>query len=135
MTATNLDALTPELFEMAIQHLGLEDIRHLRLVSRETCFRATQDRFISFFARKNVELTQSGLEEFAHMTSQGRSLGCLVRQLTLTGVLYDLSALGWFLKQVKMIRYPLRSRSKSKKECSEQVFVAVQQRLKEMQRL
>jgi hypothetical protein len=93
MTTATLDTLTPELFDIVLETLQLEDIRQLRLANKETCSRATQDRFLSSFARKEVKLTRSGLEAFAHVTSQGSRLGCLVRNLTLKGVLHDPSVL------------------------------------------
>jgi hypothetical protein len=93
MTIATLDTLTPELFDIVLETLELGDIRQLRLANKETCSRATQDRFLASFARKEVKLTRSGLEAFAHMTSQGRRLGCLVQHLTLEGVLHDPSKL------------------------------------------
>lgn len=104
MSSAKLDALTPELFDIVLQDLGLDDIRQLRLVNKETCARATRDRFLSCTTRKRVEITPAGLETFTLMTSQGYRLGCSVRHLTLVGVLYDSSileeiletgALGW----------------------------------------
>lgn len=93
MSSARLDVLTLELFDIVLQDLQLDDIRQLRLVSRETCARATRDRFLSFTARKRVEITPTGLEKFVRMTSQGYRLGCSLRHLTLVGVLYDLSIL------------------------------------------
>jgi hypothetical protein len=93
MTTAALDTLTPELFDIVLEGLELEDIRQLRLANKETCSRATQDHFLSSFARKEVKLTRSGLEAFANVTSQGRRLGCLVQYLTLKGVLHDPSIL------------------------------------------
>lgn len=93
MSSARLDTLILELFDIVLQGLSLDDIRQLRLVSKETCARATRDHFHSSLLWKNVDLTQAGLEAFAHMTSQGRRLGCLVRHLSLVGVLYDLSIL------------------------------------------
>lgn len=91
MSAARLDVLTLELFDIVLQDLELDDIRQLRLVSKGTCARATRGRFPASLRSKNVDLTQAGLQSFARMTSQGQRLGCLVRHLTLTGVLYDLS--------------------------------------------
>jgi hypothetical protein len=79
MTTAALDTLTPELFDIVLEGLELEDIRQLRLANKKTCSRATQDHFLSSFARKEVKLTRSGLEAFANATSQGRRLGCLVQ--------------------------------------------------------
>jgi hypothetical protein len=64
MTTATLDTLTPELFDIVLETLQLEDIRQLRLANKETCSRATQDRFLSSFARKEVKLTRSGLEAY-----------------------------------------------------------------------
>jgi hypothetical protein len=88
-----LEALTPELFEIVLQYLEIDDVQQLRLVSRETCFRATQDRYVSFAARNCVELTPTGLKAFARMTSQGCRLGYSVQHLIIVGVLYDSSIL------------------------------------------
>jgi hypothetical protein len=93
MSSARLDALTPDLFDIVLQDLRLNDIRQLRLVSKETCARATQDRFLSITARKSVKITPEGLDTFARMTSQGYRLGYSVKHLTLVGVLYDLSIL------------------------------------------
>jgi len=93
MSSAKLDALTPELFDIVLQDLGLDEIRNLRLVNKETCARATQERFLSFTARKRVEITPTGLDTFARMASQGCRLGRSVQHLTLVGVLYDLSIL------------------------------------------
>jgi hypothetical protein len=104
MTTATLDTLTPELFDIVLETLELEDIRQLRLANKETCSRATQDRFLSSFARKEVKLTRSGLEAFAHMTSQGSRLGCMVRNLTLKGVLHDPSILEKCLEEGDLTR-------------------------------
>jgi hypothetical protein len=93
MTTAALDTLTPELFDIVLEGLELEDIRQLRLANKETCSRATQDHFLSSYARKEVKLTRSGLEAFANVTSQGQRLGGLVQHLTLKGVLHDPSIL------------------------------------------
>jgi hypothetical protein len=104
MTTAALDTLTPELFDIVLEGLELEDIRQLRLANKETCSRATQDRFLSSFARKEVNLTRPGLEAFANMTSQGRRLGCLVEHLTLKGVLHDPSILERCLEEGDLTR-------------------------------
>ena len=121
MSSARLDVLTPELFDIVLRDLELDDIRQLRLVSKETCARATQDRFLSSLRSKNVDLTQSGLQYFAHMTSHGQRLGCLVRHLTLTGVLYDLSTLEAILATGTRIVGSHRPRTKE--ECSEEEMI------------
>lgn len=93
MSSARLDVLTLELFDIVLEVLKLDDIRQLRLVSKETCAKVSRDRFLSFTAWKRVELTPTGLGEFARMTSHGFRVGCSVRHLTLVGVLYDLEIL------------------------------------------
>lgn len=122
MSSAKLDTLTPELFDIVLRDLGLDDIRQLRLVNRETCARATQDRFLSSLMRKNVYLTQAGLESFAFMTTRGQRLGCLVRHLTLTGVLYDSSMLETILETG--IRTVGSRRPRTKEKCSEAEMTA-----------
>jgi hypothetical protein len=123
MSSAKLDALTPELFDIVLQDFELDDIQRLRLVNKVTCARAAQDRFISSLRSKNVDLTQSGLESFAHMTSHGQCLGCLVRHLTLTDVLYDLPTLEAILATGNRIVGSHRPRTTEK--CSEEeMFIA-----------
>lgn len=124
MSPARLDALALELFDIVLQDLSLDDIRQLRLISKETCARATRDRFHSSLLRKIVDLTQAGLEAFAHMTSQGKRLGCLVRHLTLTGVLYDLSILEDVQRTGTLSSLPTRGpRPEASKHLSEDKMV------------
>ena len=56
------------------------------MVSKAVAFKATQNHFVSYFFRKKVDLTRSGLQAFVQVTSKSARLGCRVRHLTLTGV-------------------------------------------------
>lgn len=58
------------------------------MVSKEVAYKATQNHFASYFSCQRVDLTRSGLQAFAQVTCQGARLGCRVRHLTLTGVVY-----------------------------------------------
>ncbi|KAF7191897.1 hypothetical protein HII31_06942, partial [Pseudocercospora fuligena] len=74
-----------ELFEDICTFLCLPDLCSLRLVSRLTAAKATQDRFKSFYKQKRVDLTQKSLEQFLCQT-ESHSIGCLVEDLILVGV-------------------------------------------------
>lgn len=93
MGASGLEAVTNELFDMVVDYLEFSDIQQLRLASKAICSKTTQGRSMSYVLRRHVHLTRVGLEAFVRMTSQGGRLGCLVRHLTLVGVLYDTSTL------------------------------------------
>lgn len=80
MSVATLEALTNELLENVVQHLELHEIRQLRLVSKETCFKATQDFFLSFVVQNNVvvihEVRPGTLESFTEMKSKpSRNIG------------------------------------------------------------
>jgi len=125
MSAARLDVLTLELFDIVLQDLELDNIRQLHLVSKKTCAKASRDRFLSFTAWKRVELTPTGLGEFARMTSQGRRLGCSVRHLTLVGVLYDLAILEGILETGALSWLPTRGPGlRASKQLSEEELVA-----------
>jgi hypothetical protein len=75
MSATRLDSLTNELFENMLERLDLQDVRNLRVVSKEVAYKATQNHFASYFSCQRVDLTRSGLQAFAQVTCQGARLG------------------------------------------------------------
>ncbi|EGP84668.1 unnamed protein product [Zymoseptoria tritici ST99CH_3D1] len=89
MTTNSLEELPPEICALIIEHLALDDIRHLRLVNRALAHNATQDRFRACFKTKNVETTREGLEKLGWIIANSR-LGRLLEHLTLLGVAYDL---------------------------------------------
>jgi hypothetical protein len=88
MSAAHLDSLAHELFENMVECLGLNDLQNLRMVRKAVASKATQSHFTSYFSRKKICLTRSGLQAFVQATSQGTRLGCRVRHLSLTGVEY-----------------------------------------------
>lgn len=78
----------PEVIETIVEHLDLRDICSLRLSSRSLAANATQKHFKSYFRSKRLQLTEPALTNFVAVTMDGR-LGRLVRDLTLTGVVYN----------------------------------------------
>ena len=104
MSAARLDSLTNELFENMAECLDLEDLRNLRMVSKAVAFKGTQNHFVSYYFRKKVDLTRSGLQAFVQVTSQGARLGCRVWHLTLTGVEYSISELEEIKNSGEVIR-------------------------------
>ncbi|KAF2170819.1 hypothetical protein M409DRAFT_18792 [Zasmidium cellare ATCC 36951] len=92
MNSLSLESLTNELFEYVVSYLQLNDIKNLRLASRSTAYKGTQDTFRSFFRAKHVDLIKSDLSSFVRLTSHN-GLGCRVEDLTLVGVVYNPFAL------------------------------------------
>ncbi|KAK4501476.1 hypothetical protein PRZ48_007285 [Zasmidium cellare] len=92
MNSSHLESLSNEIFEWVVSYLNLDDIRNLRLASRSTAYKGSQDTFKSFFKSKHVDLTRTDLSSFVRLTSQN-GLGCLVEDLSLVGIVYNPFAL------------------------------------------
>jgi DnaJ-domain-containing protein 1 len=75
----------PELFESIIRLLSLCDLFSLRLCSRTLATKTTGDHFKSHFRTKHIDITASSLGAFVNATQPG-SLGCLIQNLVLVGV-------------------------------------------------
>lgn len=90
--ASSLEKFPPEIFEGVAQHLNLPDTRRLRLASRRICTLATQGTFKGHFVNRNVRITETDLTSLVESTRPGQ-LGCLIENLTLTGLAIDTSLL------------------------------------------
>ena len=95
----SLDKLTNEIFELIVPELDLKSICNLRLVCRETCWKANQDTFRSFFRKKSVKLTTEELKVFAQVTEG--DLGCSLEDLTLIGLVYHPGRLGLRIEDLR----------------------------------
>ncbi|EME45817.1 hypothetical protein DOTSEDRAFT_79674 [Dothistroma septosporum NZE10] len=113
-----LDALSNELFERVVCCLPLDDIRSLRLVSRATAYKATQDKYRSCFRSKRVELTRAALECMVHTTAD-RGLGSLVENLTLVGIVYNTTILRGLLEKGENSVHALQDLSKEQEAYTE----------------
>ncbi|KXT14093.1 hypothetical protein AC579_792 [Pseudocercospora musae] len=89
MSLTNIPN---ELFEHICTFLCLPDLCSLRLASRLIAAKATQDHFKSFYKQKRVDLTKESLEHFLRQ-AESHSLGCLVEDLILVGVVNNTLAI------------------------------------------
>lgn len=108
MSAPSLDALPDELFEFVVSYLSLDDIRSLRLASRLIAYKATQDTFRRYYRSKQVDLTSEGLKALVKATAR---LGSLVEELSLVGIVYNLTELEDIVKSGR------RSKRKDEQDC------------------
>lgn len=85
--ATSLSHMPAEIVELVVGHLGLTDLRCLRLICRDVNAKVTAGRrFKAFCVHKNVELRKSNLEELgARLCKPG--VQQYLEHLTITGVL------------------------------------------------
>lgn len=89
---SSIETFPSEIIEQVARHLSLSDIGNLRLGSRQLAALATQDRFKSHFVNKTVRIIKADLDGFVELSKPG-GLGCLVENLTLTGVAIDITRL------------------------------------------
>lgn len=81
----SLEDLSNEVNYSIVALSDLGDICSLRLCSRTLATKATQTNFKSYFLARHVDITDTSLREFVHLTQPGW-LGCLVQNLVLVGV-------------------------------------------------
>jgi hypothetical protein len=93
-----LEGCPNEAIECIVVHLGLIDIRSLRLSSRALGIKATEDHFKSYFHSKHVDITHSALSAFVDITGPGE-LGCFIQDLTLVGVVNNTKLLESMLRE------------------------------------
>ncbi|KAL5402328.1 hypothetical protein PMIN03_010753 [Paraphaeosphaeria minitans] len=93
----SIETSPPEVIEQVVQHLSLQDIQNLRLGSRQLAALATQHTFKLYFVNKTVRIAKADLDGFVKLSKPG-GLGCLVENLTLTGVAIDITLLQRILK-------------------------------------
>lgn len=85
--AISLSHIPAEIVELVAGHLGLSDLRSLRLVCRDVNATVTAgSRFKSFCVHKNVELRKSNLEELGALLCEP-GVQQYLEHLTITGVL------------------------------------------------
>ena len=83
--APTLETIPLEILESIIEHLCLPEIRKLRLVSQTLALKAVQRHFKSYFHKKHIDMTESSLREFTHMTKSDK-LGCELQSVVLVGI-------------------------------------------------
>jgi hypothetical protein len=84
----SLEDLPNEVIDIIVALSDLEDICSLRLCSRSLATKATQIHFKSYFLSRHVDITDTSLREFVHLTQPGW-LECLIQDLVLVGVVND----------------------------------------------
>ncbi|KAK5133205.1 hypothetical protein LTR08_008040 [Meristemomyces frigidus] len=84
---SSLESLPVEVIEQILTGLSLDDIRNVRLVSREMKAKASGGCFKTFCFTKEVDLRTQSLREVSALMEPG-SVACELRHLTITGVLY-----------------------------------------------
>ena len=87
-----------EVVEQIVGSLSLEDTRSLRLTCRNVASKGSQGCFKAYFTSKHVDLTESSLRSFAGCTQPG-SLGCLVEDLTIVGIVNNTKGLEAMLRK------------------------------------
>jgi hypothetical protein len=81
----SLEDLPNEVIDSIAALSNLRDICSLGLCSRTLATKATQTHFKSYFLSRHVNITDTSLREFVHLTKPGW-LGCLIQHLVLVGV-------------------------------------------------
>lgn len=82
----SLQDLPNEVIESIVALSDLGDICSLRLCSRPLATKATQVHFKSYFLSRHVDIIDTSLRAFVHLTQPGW-LGCLIQHLVLVGVI------------------------------------------------
>ncbi|EGP89645.1 uncharacterized protein MYCGRDRAFT_108391 [Zymoseptoria tritici IPO323] len=87
-----LDRLPAEVIDEITQSVSFGDTCSLRLTNRNLEEKATSSAFKARFEEKNVEMTESGLRQFAQVVEHG-SLSHRLKHLTLVAPFYQTNAL------------------------------------------
>ncbi|KAI9708388.1 MAG: hypothetical protein M1820_004092 [Bogoriella megaspora] len=89
---TSILSLPPELVEQIVIRLQCPDVCQLRLTCRTLNEKTIPGQFKEFYRSRCVNLTNEDLERFIEVTKPGW-MGCLLRNLTINGVMYDTDSL------------------------------------------
>ena len=103
----SLEDLPVEIIELAVSLLSLSDVCSVRLVSRQLAVKASEGCFLTSCASKHVDISNTCLQTFVHMTQPG-GIGCVLRDLTVVGVAIITHDLQFLLRKKKcpVIKYP-----------------------------
>lgn len=82
---STLTTWPPEVMESVAEHLSLDDLRSLRLVSRALAVSVAQDTFKRYYRTKHVDVSPESLSELVGMTAAGLQ-GSQVQNVVLSGL-------------------------------------------------
>ncbi|RAL01127.1 uncharacterized protein BO80DRAFT_70524 [Aspergillus ibericus CBS 121593] len=86
MVSLTLEGLPVELIEAIVGLLDFQDICALRLAGRTVSFKSSNATFRTYFSSKKLQITETSLKRFVHVTQPGQ-LGLWLQRLTMYDIL------------------------------------------------